>query len=233
MVQSTLFDRSTGVLVGALLVAFTLLAGCAAQEPEEPAEPTEEVAVEEPTEPEPQPEEEVQEDTEPEPELEPEPEPELEMPGAVQDYIELARQPYSAPEGEAKYDHEYTSERLSALGEALVALGGLLDGSNSDLRNSRTELNQRAEAVQMDPKAETHADDVREAFLEATSAFRMLEDRMDGSSGDLSEVQRRAEAIDPGTLYLEQKGKAESFFFSTADLIQSMFEDIEAGRHGN
>lgn len=231
MVQSASFDRSTGVLLGALLVAFALLAGCAAQEPEEPAEPTEEVAVEEPAEPEPEPEpaEEVQEDTEPEPE----PEPELEMPVAVQDYVELARQPYSVPEGDAKYDHDYTAERLSALGEALVALGGLLDGSNSDLRNSRKELNRRAEAIQTDPMAETHADDARAAFLEATSAFRTLTERMDGSSGDLTEVQRRAEAIDPDVLYLEQKGKGEAFFFRTADLVQSMFEDIKAAHSGN
>lgn len=227
MVELPLFERSTGILAGSLLVAFVLLAGCAAQEPEEPGEPVEEVAVEEPEPVEEEPAEEMEE------EPEPEPEPELEMPGAVQDYIKMARQPYSASGGDAKYDHDYTAERLRALGEALVALGDLLDGSNSDLRNSRTQLNQRADAIQADPKAETHADDARDAFLEATNAFRTLVDRMDVSRGDLSEVQRRAGAIDPDTLYLEQTEKAKSFFFSTADLVQSMFEDIKAAHSGN
>lgn len=223
MVTLPSFGRSTGILAGSLLVAFVLLAGCAAQEPEEPAEPVEEPAVEEP-EPVEEPEAVVEE------EPEPEPEPELEMPGAVQNYIELARQPYSAPEGDAKYDHEYTSERLSALGDALVAFAGLLENGTVGLADTRDTLREKGRAIQVDPTAETHADDARAAFLDAAEAFRTLADRVDGASGDASEVRRRAGSIDPDVLYLEQKGKAEAFFFSTADLFESLFESLKAAR---
>lgn len=178
---------------------------------------------------EPAAEPEEQEVTVEEQEPAPPPEPELEMPGAVRDYIELAREPYQMPEGREKYRHEYTSQRLRSLGEALVDFGGLVDDANGDIEGTRDALKDRAGAIQVDWRDETHADDVRAAFLEAVEAFRTLESRVSGA-GDAPTLRERARAIDREVLYLDQISKAEAFFSSTADRFESLFEALERRR---
>lgn len=159
------------------------------------------------------------------------PEPELEMPARVSEYVELAREPYVAPEGRAKYDHEYTAKRLRALGEALVAFGGLLDDADGGIERTRETLKGHAEAIQVDWRDDTHADDVRDAFQEAADAFRTLSDRVNGGE-EAPELREQARTIDPETLYLDQKSRAEAFFASTADRFEALFEALERQRNG-
>lgn len=159
----------------------------------------------------------------------PPPEPELEMPADVRDYIDLAREPYEMPAGREKYRHEYTSQRLRSLGEALVAFGGLVDDANGDIEGTRETLKDRAGAIQVDWRSETHADDVRAAFLEATDAFRTLSSRVSGAD-DAEALRERARAVDRDVLYLDQMSKAEAFFSSTADRFESLFEALERQR---
>ncbi len=211
-------SNRTAQIVGGIAVLVVLVAlgyffwpdgEQAAQEPEEGGQPA---AVEE---------------TEPTGSPEPE-EPELKMPDAVAQYIELARESYVEPEGRAKYDHRYTAERLSALGDALVAFGGLIDDAEGDLDSTRTLLSDRSEAIQVD-WTDRHSDDVREAFLNAVDAFGMLRDRVDGANGTES-LRERARAIEAGRLYLEQTSRAEAFFSSAADRFEALFEALERQR---
>lgn len=174
-----------------------------------------------------EPQEVAVEETEPTPP----PEPELEMPAEVRDYIELARESYEMPEGREKYRHEYTSQRLRSLGEALVAFGGLVDDSDGGIEGTREMLRDRAEAIRVDWRDDTHADDVRDAFQEAVDAFRTLADRVNAADEEPG-LRERARAIDPEVLYLDQISRAEAFFTSSADRFESLFEALRERRRG-
>lgn len=152
---------------------------------------------------------------------------EFEMPEAVNRYGRLAEEKFVLPEGQAKYKHEYTRKRLEALGDAFVSLSAAMNGESNQARRIKQRLNDYGAAIQEDWR-DRHADDVREAFFEVYEAFDYLKQLSRQAQLDLTELRSRAEAIDPDTLYLEQKERAERFFESAA----RTFRDLERGMNG-
>lgn len=153
-----------------------------------------------------------------------EPEPKqssFEFPGEVKRYVRLAEEDFALPEGKEKYKHEYTRERLESLGDAFVALSQRMNGESNRARQIQRKLEGYGAAIQED-WTDRHSDDVRKAFLEAYDAFDYLKQLSRRSQLDLTELRSRAESLDPNTLYLEQKSRAEAFFKTTARTFQEL-----------
>ncbi len=116
--------------------------------------------------------------------------------------------------------HDYTADGLRHVADALVAVRDRAP-AGMDVNARASEIRERADAMQRDPSATTHALQAREAFLLAAGVLREM--RPDAGDGDrVAAAHAAALAVDPKTPLLDQGARVEAFFARTADAIRQI-----------
>lgn len=119
--------------------------------------------------------------------------------------------------------HEYAATGLRNLSAALGAVAAWTAPAADDLQPQLDSLRLRADQLQREPASGAHANQVRQAFLNAAGVLQMLQERAYPTLADqVSEVQQAATAIDGGRLLLDQTAGMQRFFEDAAGALQAM-----------
>lgn len=122
-------------------------------------------------------------------------------------------------------EHEYTSEGLMKLQDALQTLAEERTDLNEEIRRQLDELERVAQEIQSDPESVRHADKIQEAFMSAANAMYTIEAQLD-SDANVEEVLQAAEEINPQELTLEQKEQVRTFFEEASQALEKMNEEV-------
>ena len=119
--------------------------------------------------------------------------------------------------------HEYTAEGLRRLAAAISALATRDTVAGFELEPRIQMLRERADALQRDPNADTHARQAREAFLVAASVLEDIQDRrFPHLDGEATAVVRAAEGVEAGRPLTEQESAVGTFFERASHLLRGM-----------
>lgn len=120
-------------------------------------------------------------------------------------------------------EHNYTSDGIRRLANALAAIVDQQDIRALDIKDKLDLLRGHADQLQEDHRSTEHADTVRDAFTLASGLIASIEQRIKPDmKGDVAEVRRAAEAIDPDKQVLDQQAEVEAFFKKTSRLLNEM-----------
>ena len=93
------------------------------------------------------------------------------LPAAVNDFILFANEEKQYANGEMEIHHQYTSDAIRKMADALVAIAdkkGMADQMN--VQELSKKLNADADAIQKNWKETDHADHIKQAFLQVSGA---------------------------------------------------------------
>lgn len=117
-------------------------------------------------------------------------------------------------------DHAYTSEALTRLTDAVVAMATEV---GYEVKSDIARAKQLADEIKKDPMATNHADKIRSAAdIVSTSLQNMQQAKYPGLSAEAAEVKSAASAINPETSTLDQRDTVKSFLRKAADLLSKM-----------
>jgi hypothetical protein len=138
------------------------------------------------------------------------------LPAQVQQYQAncAERQP-----GDMGVDHTHTSQCLRQLADAIAAVmpADRLAGVEADLTNAR-DAAQRLEAS--GPDAMNHSQMAREGMTSISSALQTAQRQWHPElAGDVQEVTRNAERVEPGVPLLEQREPVQQFFSRAGQVL--------------
>jgi hypothetical protein len=143
------------------------------------------------------------------------------IPGEVDAYLRHVQR------GEARDrmgpEHDYTADGIRRLAAAIgaIAIGDTVAGHA--LESQLAELRQRADALQRDPSANTHALATREAFLIAAGMLEGIQQRrFPELASEATAVRRAAEATQAKRPLLEQKAEVQQFFDEASGILRGM-----------
>lgn len=140
---------------------------------------------------------------------------------AVEEFIRFANE--NADVEDMALDHEYTSNGIEKLTEALNSLALAEAGNNVNIEAKRQTLMQAANSIEEDPMAGTHANSIRDAFIAAADLMQAVqEQKYPDLANQVSEVKTAAENVDPETLTLNQKDAVKNFFDKAANALEEM-----------
>ncbi len=130
-------------------------------------------------------------------------------------------------EGEAQSDmdfqHEYTSEGIRRLAEALSAMAERDGIDDPSFEQTHERLLQQAQQLQQHAQSTEHATQVREAFTAAADLMATLQQQRSPEFSDaVAEVRQAAEAINPDQRLLEQRQAVGTFFARANEALQAM-----------
>lgn len=140
------------------------------------------------------------------------------LPEAVNDFILFANEEKQYANGEMEIHHQYTSDAIRKMADALVAIAdkkGMADQMN--VQELSKKLNADADAIQKNWKSTDHADYIKQAFLQVSGAVNQLSD---GSSNE--SLKKEANDIDVNKLTLDQKADVKDFIDKTASVMKQL-----------
>ena len=142
------------------------------------------------------------------------------MPAAVTTFTQWVQ---TNAAGDAGVAHEYTSNGLRSLADALAAvteretLSGVVD-----VEERVAEIRDRADRMQRDPNSSQHALQAREATLLAAALMRELGGTAGDASTSAQAAYTTAEGIMPETPLLDQMETVRRFFDQSATTVRSL-----------
>ena len=144
---------------------------------------------------------------------------------AVAAFLQFADESGESAGGPA---HDYTAtgmRRLSAAIDAIVEQKGI---GSQNVRHHLEAFRQTAQKIQANPGARNHADQVRDAFMNAANLMStMQQDRWGDDTemrNELDEVRAAAAAIEARRPLLEQTDRVREFFDRAAAVVRHMAE---------
>lgn len=143
--------------------------------------------------------------------------------GAVSEFTEFVEEPYEG--ADMGLDHEYTSDGILRLQNALVALAEQETSMDAEIQERMTALEEVAREIQTDPQSLQHADKMQEAFVRAAELMDAVqEDSFLEADADVTEVMEAARAINPQENALDQKDKIRNYFVEAKEALETMSE---------
>ncbi|CAM3470957.1 hypothetical protein [Aequorivita lipolytica] len=119
-------------------------------------------------------------------------------------------------------DHEYTN---GALVHLITAVEAEAKNLNVDIDANIEKARENAFEITKDPMSLKHADKIRAAALEITTALKTIQQQKFSSlSSEVDGLKTAAEDINPQAPTLEQKEDAKNFFEKAGRLLQKMNE---------
>jgi hypothetical protein len=140
--------------------------------------------------------------------------------GPVADYIEYVRE--SNIRGEMSLDHEFTSNGLSRLGDAL---NSIVDRHQADINinQMRNKFNQKADQIKSNPNSLQHANIISEAFTSAADVISQLQQKhYPNLNSQANEVKQAAQSVKPNEQTLNQKRAVRAFFEKSSNALEAM-----------
>lgn len=116
--------------------------------------------------------------------------------------------------------HDYSSEAMLKL---LDATSAAAEQAGQNLEADFSEVKAAANRITENPRAQTHADDIRKAAVTLSgSLVKIQAAKYPALAADADSVKMAAEEIDPTVLMLNQKEVVNAFFMKAADLLSKM-----------
>ena len=141
--------------------------------------------------------------------------------GPVSEFVQFVEEPREG--ADMGIDHEYTSDGLLRLQNALVALAEQETSMDADIQERVSALEEVAREIQTDPYVLQHADKMQEAFVRAAELMDAVqEDSFLEAEADVTEVVEAAQAINPEQNALDQKDKIKTYFEQSAEALEVM-----------
>lgn len=142
---------------------------------------------------------------------------------AVARFIQFAEQGSRA---DASLSHAYTANGLRQLTAALREIIETDEVSGVEVKPRLDEIQQRANDLERDPSATSHALKTREAFLMAAGLMSQTQQEGDAeTSAQVQHVMTAAEAVRANVLLLEQTAEIQRFFDQSAIAVRAMAGD--------
>ena len=138
------------------------------------------------------------------------------LPAAVNDFITFANEENQYADGEMEIHHQYTSDAIRKMADALVAIAdkkGMAQQMN--IQDLRTKLRADADEIQKNWKSTDHADHIKQAFLKVSGAVNQLSDANEN-------LKKEANDIDVNKLTLDQKADVKDFIRKTANVMEQL-----------
>lgn len=136
------------------------------------------------------------------------------------------------PQTDMGLQHEYTSNGLRQLADAIESLAQRHD-SRPAVQQSIQTMRQQADRLQQSDAASTqHANMTRDAFTSAADAIgtvqREYHPQLTGADNQVNQVRQAAQAVDTGTPLLQQQERVQTFFERARDAVRTMAADQRA-----
>jgi HAMP domain-containing protein len=141
-------------------------------------------------------------------------------PGEVNSYLRFVEE--NRARDEVSRDHSYTADGIRELAGALHALAEQEESERVAVEPRVEYIRERADALERDAEATTHAGITRDAFTNLADVMEMLRQRYSGAQGDVSQVREAANAIEPNTLLTNQAQHVQTFFERSATAVRTM-----------
>lgn len=139
----------------------------------------------------------------------------------VQEFVTFVRE--GKPAEDMGLDHEYTSNGIRNLADALNAIAHRTDNHNDQIDSKRQELHQMADQIQKDPLSIQHADIIRDAFTTSADMMEQVQRNLYPQLEDqVAEVRQAAQSINPQELTLDQKNEVKQFFERASEAVRAM-----------
>ena len=146
----------------------------------------------------------------------------------VMEFARFARNDSEKPMG---LEHEYTSEGLTHLSNAIEETAGELDTEQPEYFMATTEiLDECATSLTQTPETATsHADYIRKAFASSTAALKTLQARNFPMLQDqIQELSQQADKVEAAKLATNQQKEVENYFDQASTILMEMHRRIEA-----
>lgn len=116
--------------------------------------------------------------------------------------------------------HEYSNTALLSL---IRAVEQVAKDNNIEIQTNLNEARYSANLITKDPYKVNHADHIKKASLLITNVIRTIQEKsFSDMAQDLTNLQRKANNIEPGLETLNQKNKVKSFFNQAALVLTKM-----------
>lgn len=146
-------------------------------------------------------------------------------PPAVAALLMFANAPADSPAAPA---HEYAADGIRRLTQALKVVIEKESVAGAPVRERFGAFQAKADRIQADPSATTHAGQVRDVFTEAGALMsEVQQDRWPDRTAletDIAEVRSAGAAIDAARPLLDQTAGLEAYFDRAADAVKMMAE---------
>ena len=143
------------------------------------------------------------------------------LPPAVQSYLTWTNQ--QRADTTMSMDHRYTANGIRQLAEALNALA--VPGGGAQVQNELQMLRSRADSLEQNPQASTHANTVRAMFRTLSGLMTaMQQQRFPDLAEPAQGVNQAAEAVRADRPLLEQRTAVRNFFDRAGTVVQRMAE---------
>lgn len=170
-------------------------------------------------------------ETEPrQPERQPrQPDAEAGLTGAVGDYVKFANDTAA----EMGLDHEYTSEGLNKLADAIDELASNAGIENDQLDANLEEMKSKAEFIQKDPQSLRHADSLNVAFNSAADAMEKIQQQeFPQQNQEIEQLRQQAQEISKNQQTLNQKQEVREFFDQSAETLERFAQNTTEEQEG-
>ncbi|WP_017734094.1 hypothetical protein [Nafulsella turpanensis] len=141
--------------------------------------------------------------------------------GAVSEFTQFVEEPLEG--ADMGLDHEYTSDGILRLQNALVAIAEQETSMDAEIQERIGALEEVAREIQTDPYVLKHADKMHEAFVLAAELMDAIqEDSFLEVDTEVTEVMEAAHAINPEENALDQKDKIRNYFVEAKEALEAM-----------
>ncbi|CAN5918726.1 hypothetical protein BH24BAC1_BH24BAC1_19590 [soil metagenome] len=129
----------------------------------------------------------------------------------VQQFVTFVRD--NEPSEDMGLQHEYTSNGIRNLADALNAIAQRTDNHNDRIDTKHQELHQMADQIQKNPTSTQHANVIRDAFTTSADMMERVQRNLyPHLENQVAEVRQAAQSINPQDLTLDQKNEVKRFF---------------------
>lgn len=142
------------------------------------------------------------------------------LPAPVQQYLTTC----TDAQGSMAMDHQYTSNCIQRLTASLDAVLQSPNLQGVDVRSELQDYRQKAQRLVESPEASTqHANMTRDAFTSMATLLNKVQDaRYPGLSGQVDQLEQRAQSVQAEQQLLEQRDAVHGFFRQAGDVLQAM-----------
>jgi len=123
--------------------------------------------------------------------------------------------------GEMGLDHEFSHNALTYLAEATE---NIADAYDVDITDNTSRAKQLADEITVDPMATNHAEKIRMAAINITETLERVNTTVmnNKATNSLVDLRKEAQAINGGTLTLNQKEDVRGFFRAARAVLAEM-----------
>lgn len=144
----------------------------------------------------------------------------------IRDYVGFVETRFEG--ADFNLNHEYTSEGILKLQNALAVLAREKTDMGREIRDEMETLESYAQEIQTDPEALRHAELIQQAFTGSAEIMEKIKEEEDADY--VNKVREAANDISAETPALEQKAAIKAFFVTASEAVERMSDKVGSGQ---